>query len=169
MPESSVDSYINAQPEQAMDFNEFYNNYGREKYKNSKDRWIEMDPNHWLAKLGNFFTGDVDYAKNKYEAYLTNLKNRNEFLATQSARQWEKMMDDTKVQRTLKDYEKAGLNPYLLISDGGFGVSSAPSAAKASYDTHSMKKADKDSDSLKSAAGLATLLIAVMKVAAMLL
>lgn len=166
MPENSVDSYINAQPEQAMDFNEFYNNYGRAKYNGS---WVDMDPEHWFTKLGNLLTGDIDTAKNKYEAYLTNLKNRNEFVSAQSAREWEKMMDDTKYQRMMKDFEAAGLNPYLLINNGGISASAAPSAAKASYDMHSMKKAEKNSGDLKSAAGLATLLLAVVKVAAMLL
>ena len=131
--ESSADSYINAQPEEVMDFNSFYNNYGRNKYGD----WVDADPDHWFTQIANFFTGDVNTARNLYDAYLTNTKNKNEFISAQSARAWDKMIDDTKYQREMRDLQAAGLNPYLLINGNGLSASSYGSSAKANYDTHS--------------------------------
>lgn len=160
--ESSADSYINAQPEEVMDFNTFYNNYGHEKYG---DEWIEMDPDHWFTKLGSWFTGDVEKARNLYDAYLTNTKNRNEFISQQSARAYDKMMDDTKYQRMMKDFEASGLNPYLLVNNGGISASSAPSGARANYDSHSRNS----TSSGDKGRNFALLLLAVAKIAAALM
>ena len=94
--ENSVDSYISAQPEQAISFDEFFRN--------------ENGGNEGPYSLGNqFFNklfGTVDNSKARYEAYLSNLKNKNEFIASQSARAWDKMLDDTKYQRMMKDLLK---------------------------------------------------------------
>lgn len=158
--ESSVDSYINAQPEQAVDWNTFYNNYGREKYGSS---WVDMDPDYWLTKVGNVFTGDVNIAKNKYDAYLRNLSDKNEFIAQQSARGYDKMMDDTKYQRMMKDFEKAGLNPYLIVNNGGISASASPSGAKASYTGY---QKNQKSDNGNAGRNFALLLLAVAKIAA---
>lgn len=159
---SSVDSYIEAQPEDVLDFNTFYNNYGREKYGSS---WNDADPDHWSAKFANFFTGDVNKARNLYDAYLTNVNNRNEFKSAQSARAWDKMMDDSKYQRQMKDIAAAGLNPYLLVNNGGISASAAPSGAKADYEKASRRKQEK-SDNGRN---IALLVLAMAKVAAALL
>lgn len=159
---SSVDSYIDAQPEEVMDFNTFYNTYGRGKYGNS---WNDADPDHWTAKFANFFTGDVNKARNLYDAYLTNVNNRNEFKSAQSARAWDKMMDDTKYQRQMKDIAAAGLNPYLLVNNGGISASAAPTGAKADYEKVSRRKQEK-SDNGRN---VALLVLALAKVAAALL
>lgn len=165
MSENSVDSFIGAQPEVAKDFSTFYNDYMHDLYG---DAWNghEQSPDHWTQKINNFFTGDADRAKHMYDAYLTNLKNRNEFLSQQSARAYDKMMDDTKYQRMMKDFEAAGLNPYLLINSGGVSASSAPSGAKANYDVHS--RAQKNSNG-NSGRNFALILLAVARIAAALL
>lgn len=161
MPESSVDSYINAQPEQAISFYDFYNQQGRAEHGSS---WIDADPEHWAAKFGNFFTGRVDKAKHDYEAYLRNLDDRNEFLAQQSARAYDKMMDDTKYQRMMKDFEAAGLNPYLMVNNGGISASSAPSSGKADY-RHGKSS---NNDGLKGR-NIALIILALARVAAAML
>lgn len=149
--ESSVDSYINAQPEEVMDFNSFFN----------KTTGLSGNPNNFWYKIGNAFSGTTDAAKKEYEAYLTNVNNRNEFLAQQSARAWDKMMDDTKIQRQMKDLEAAGLNPYLTLNNGSITATSAPSSSKASY--QAKQEAEKQSNAGRN---IALLLLAVAKVAA---
>lgn len=155
--ENSVDSYLNAQPEQAMSWQEFYEQEtGNEGF----------DAEHPFASIENFFTGDRDIAKSHYEAYLNNLKNRNEYIATQSARAWEKYLDDTRIQRRMKDFEAAGLNPYLAVTESGLSGGSTGSGAKASYGyTHK----DKSDDNGAKGRNFALIILALAKVAAALL
>lgn len=151
---NSVDSYINAQPEQAMSLQEYWQSHG-----GTQDI---TDPQN---KFANLFTGKVDKIKNEYDTYLRNLSDRNEFRAAQSARQYEKMMDDTKYQRMMKDFEAAGLNPFLLVNNGGISASSAPSGAKADYS----KDGRKEQQKTDNGRNIALLLIAFARVAAALL
>lgn len=156
MAENSVNSYIDAQPESVMSYDQFWrenNVYGT------------SDPdNQLMVKIMNAFTGEGKRVRDAYDAYLTNVNNRNEYRATQSARAYEKMMDDSKVQRAMKDYEAAGLNPYLLINNGGPSVGSVPSSAKAQYGTHKRSE-----DKTSSGRDIALLLIGVARLAAALL
>lgn len=157
--DNSVDSYINAQPESVMSMDEFWHANG------GNDESFYSPGNQFLGWL----TGFTNKYKSEYEAYLTNMKNKNEFIGTQSANAYSKMMDDTKYQRMMRDLQKAGLNPYLLINNNGISASSSPSAAKANYDTHQMKKAESSSGDAKKIAGATAALLAVMKIAAMFL
>ena len=154
----SVDSYINAQPEQAMSWDDYYNQYMQNFYPG-----YNGSADHWTSDWENFFTGHKSQAKSRYEAYLTNLNTRNEWLATQSARAWDKMMDDTKTQRAMKDYEAAGLNPYLLINSGSSLSSTPGTSAKADY---RIRNKDKSENKTKNAA---IILLAVARLAAALL
>ena len=133
MPESSVDSYIAAQPEQAMSMDEYWQQYKQDFYKNSFVKAPEHynDLNYKIAKF--FGHGAESSFESAYEAYINNLNNRNETIATQNARAYDKMMDDTKYQRMMKDFEAAGLNPYLLVNNGGISAGSIGSGAKADY------------------------------------
>lgn len=155
MPESSVDSYINAQPEQAMSFEDYWKQSG---YFGS-----DANPDSFSNKFFDFFSGDVKRARSEYETYLNNINARNEYLATQSARAWDKMMDDSKVQRSMKDYEAAGLNPYLLINSGSVGGGSAPTSAKADYKYDRNSKAQDKANKMRDSA---LLLIAIARLAA---
>lgn len=155
MPDSSVDAYINAQPESAITLDEYWKSVGNNEN-------IDSPGNKFL----NFWTGMTSKARREYETYLSNLKNKNEFIASQSARAWDKMLDDTKYQRMMKDFEKAGLNPYLLINNNGISASSAPSSSKASYDRHTIEQ-KKSND--KTGSNIAMAVLAMIKIAAMLL
>ena len=84
-------------------------------------------------------------------------------LATQSARAYDKMMDDTKYQRMFKDFEAAGLNPYLLVNNGSFSAS-APTSSKAEY-----KAKSSESKQDNKGRNLALILLAVSRIAAALL
>lgn len=155
MPDSSVDSYINAQPEQAMNYADYYaqySGYGTADYDNM-----------WMKLIGGL-SGVNKKMEDNYKTYLDNLNKRNEFLAQQSARAFDKMMDDTKTQRAMKDYEAAGLNPYLLLNNGGVSASSAPTSAKANYDSKWNKE-----KSGSSGKDVALLLLAAARLVAALL
>lgn len=167
MPESSVDSYIAAQPEQAMSMDEYWQEYKKQFY--DKPGYATKAPEHYNDlnyKIAKFFGhGAENSFESAYEAYLNNLNNRNEYLATQSARQWDKMMDDSKIQRSMKDYEAAGLNPYLLINSGSVGGGSAPTSSKSDYkSTHK-----KDDEKTNKTRDVALLILALSRVAAALL
>lgn len=156
MPESSVDSYIAAQPEQAMSFDDYWeqnNSYG-----------TSSNPDQLMVKFINMFTGEDKRVKREYEAYLQNLNNRNEFNAVQSARAYDKMMDDSKYQRMMKDFEAAGLNPYLLLNNGGISASSASSSSKGDYAINRKN----DNGNSQSGRNIALLLLAVARIAAAL-
>ena len=162
MPESSVDSYINSNPDVAMSKDEYW----QANYAGKMDG-IVKNPDHyndWNYKIGKFLgSRDISKFEDEYENYLRNLANQNEYKSAQSARAWEKMMDDTKYQRMFKDFEAAGLNPYLLVNNGSFSAS-APSAAKADYkySQQSHKETDKGRN-------FALLFLALARVAAALL
>lgn len=151
--ESSADSYINAQPEQAMSFNDW------------KDQSVYrlLDTDSLTGKISNFFVGMGDRAKRDYQTYLDNLDRRNEFISQQSARGFDKMMDDTKYQRMMKDFQAAGLNPYLLVNSGGISASSSPSGAKADYGKSTGLSKNKTGESGRN---IALLLLAVARIAA---
>lgn len=168
MPESSVDSYIAAQPEQAMSQDEYWQEY-KKKFYDTPGNVLKApehynDLNYRIAKF--FGSGAESSFESAYEAYINNLNNKNEYLATQSARQYDKMMDDSKVQRMMADYEKAGLNPYLLLNNGGVSVGSIPSSSKADYGYKKKTADDKDPSKGRD---IALLLLGVAKLAAALL
>ena len=154
--ENSVDSYINAQPEQALSYRDWF-------AQNVRD---DVDPYNPLFRFGNFVSGTGDYYNNRYKTYLENVDKNNEYIATQSARAWDKYMDDTKIQRLMKDYEKAGLNPYSLVTDSGLSAGSAPTSSKANYRSGSRQN-DKDDGS--KGRNFALIVLALAKVAAALL
>lgn len=59
------------------------------------------------ADISNWFTGNYDKMKDLYQNYYLNyIMGYNERL------------DNTRYQRAFKDLEKAGLNPYLLVTGG---------------------------------------------------
>ena len=155
--ESSADSYINAQPEEAMSFEDWRS---QSKYHGF------VDPDSLVGRVVNFFDGSRDKQYRDYQTYLDNLDRQNEFISQQSARGYDKMMDDTKYQRMMKDFQAAGLNPYLLVNNGGISASSSPSGAKADYGKHQVYQKQKTSDAGRN---IALLLLAVAKVAAALM
>lgn len=152
---SSVDSYINAQPEQAMTYADYY-----EKYSG----FGTSDYDNIFMKIIGGLSGTNKKMEDDYRTYLDNLNKKNEFLASQSSRAWDKMMDDTKYQRMMKDFERAGLNPYLLVNDGGISAASSPSSSKANYDSKWTKE-----KSGSSGRDVALLLIAAARLVAALL
>lgn len=153
--ESSADSFISAQPEEAMSFEDWR---AQSKYHGY------VDPDSLVGRVVNWFDGSRDKQYRDYQTYLDNLDRQNEFNAVQSARQYDKMIDDTKYQREMRDLQAAGLNPYLLINSGGISASSAPSGAKADYGKHSVNvKSKNGSDAGRN---FALLLLAVAKIAA---
>lgn len=154
--ESSADSYINAQPEEAMSFHDWH-----EQYYGSKGY---LDPESLAGRVSNFFDGIGNRERSEYQTYLDNLDRRNEFLSQQSARGYDKMMDDSKYQRMMKDFEAAGLNPYLIVNSGGVSASSSPSGAKADYGKHQAYQ-NKSSNG-DAGRNFALLLLAVARIAA---
>lgn len=161
--ESSVDSFINAQPETVLSKGDYYQQFMKAEHPgwSSSDIGQYNDINYKIAK----FFGDPSRNKfeSEYEAYLNNVNNRNERLATQSARAYDKWMDDTKYQRMFKDFEKAGLNPYLLVNNGSFSAT-APTSSKASYEAK--QGSQKQTDSGRN---FALILLAIARVAAALM
>lgn len=160
---SSVDSFINAQPETILSKDQYWvQNYAGKKSGIMKNAAHYNDWNYNIAK----FFGDKTVKKfeNEYQTYLDNANNRNEFLASQSARAWDKMMDDTKYQRLMKDLEMAGLNPYLALNNGGISATAAPSSGKPSY-----KAKGEEQQKTDKGRNMAILLLAVAKIAAALL
>lgn len=159
MPSNSVDNSIIAENNihnvgestPALDYYSWMKQAGKSR--------IERDTGPW-SRLINWISGSDKKNRAEYEAYLTNLENENEWKATQSARQYEEYMANTQVQRLMRDYEKAGLNPYLLLNSGSVGTASVPTSAKSDYKRN---KVEKDSGNAKS---MALLLLALARLVA---
>ena len=84
-------------------------------------------------QFGDYFNGGASAKRQQqnqasldYAEYV-----RNEASA-KAQRDWEEYMDSSKVQRSLKDIEAAGLNPWLAIQSAGFGGSTPTGAAASS-------------------------------------
>lgn len=151
-------------PEEVIDWHSFYNNFGREKYNGV---WWEADPDNWFTKFYSLFTGDVETARNLYNKYLTDLNNRNEAKAVQSARAWDEYMSNTSYSRAFKDLEKMGVNPYILLNSGASPATSVGSAAKPSYQYS--KAGTKDaSGSSGHGRDLALTILAIAKIIALM-
>lgn len=151
-----------ATPEEVVDFNTFYNKYGRDKYGSE---WVDMDPDHWFTKVGSWFTGDIEKARNLYDAYLTNINNRNEAKATQSARAYDEYMNNSVYSRAFADLERAGVNPYLLLNSGSAPATSPGAASKPSYSYS--KLSSKDASGSGKGRDFALIILAIAKIAAL--
>lgn len=97
-----------------------------------------MPDSSWWSR-----TFDGDGVANEFNAW--NAQNERSFNAWQSDldrqfnsieaaknRDWQEMMSSTAFQRAVKDAEKAGLNPYLLYTQGGASTPSGSTASSAS-------------------------------------
>lgn len=163
---SSVNDYA---PTSAKSFQEYVSG------KSGVDR---LESNYGvIGNIDNFFTGKRDQNEKNYDAYLQNLNTENawklnelnwqrELQATQSAREWDKMMSDTQYQRMAADLKAAGLNPWLALQSGVSG-SSVPSSSKANVTSGKSSNYSRSSNEKKSGArDLSLLLFALARLAA---
>lgn len=92
----------------------------------------------------------------QYEAAKVRENQAYERASIDSARAWSEYMDNTQIQRRVKDIEAAGLNPWLAVQNGISG-SGAPSVDTGGTAQHG-------SSSGQSKSGLSQLLMAIAKI-----
>lgn len=101
----------------------------------------------FFSGLRNLVTGDIDYAR---ERELQDISNAFSASEAQKSRDFSERMSSSAYQRAMNDMKAAGLNPALVISQGG---ASTPSSASASASS---------AHAGKSGQGLATLIASLL-------
>lgn len=152
-----------------ISWHDFYNQRGE---ADNPGHWIEADPDHWFAKLGNFFTGIMDKYKSEYDSYLSEYNRMKDFelakIADEQAREFDKRMSDSAFQRAYNDLVKTGLNPRLLLTQN-FSASSPTagngffSASSSSSRSSSQSESNTYSNSFSRSAVIVALMATILK------
>lgn len=93
------------------------------------------DPNSLWAKFYNFFNGDVSSAREYYQNWYNQQQVSKQ---AQADYEYTRMLRQTEYQDFMKAIESAGLNPYVLLSQGATASSSGSiNSSPASYSSES--------------------------------
>lgn len=146
---SAQDVSMGYEPTELMSKDEYWQaNYAGKKVGAVKNG---AHYNDWNYRIGKFFGGrDQNKFESDYESYVNNVNAENEWKATQSARAWDKYLNDTQVQRLVADIKAAGLNPWLAVQNG-ISTSGVTSSQKADY-KYSYKQEEKKADTGRNVA-----------------
>lgn len=109
----------------------------------------------FLDQIAKFFGIDREPS---YQNELTRQNQEYERQSIESARAWSEYMDNTQIQRRVKDIEAAGLNPWLAVQNGVSGT------GQPSVDTGGSAQNSHSSGQSKS--NLSMLLLAIAKLLA---
>lgn len=147
-------------PNSAMSKDEYYQEWNKTHALTGAGRHTSS-ADSWLNKIFN--PSQTAEFENAYKAYLTDIENSNNAGLEQWKMDYQKILDDTKYQRMVKDLEAAGLNPWLLLNNGG-SAGQAPAVVGSSSSLDYSRNDGKKS----SRSDMANLVGTAMKVLALL-
>lgn len=128
-------------------------NYTSQYQEYLKDMPEGLRPGGFLSKIGQFFGLGTEDRANEMKLADDRAYER---ASIDSARAWSEYLDNTQVQRRVKDIEAAGLNPWLAVQNGISGTGAA------SVDTGGTAQHSHSSNQSKST--LSQLFIALAKI-----
>lgn len=114
--------------------------------------------------FGDWITGRMaDKERMQNQANLDYAEFVRNQASAREQRSWEEYMSNTQVQRSMKDLQAAGLNPWLAVQNAGFG-GSVPQGAAASSSAGQVASGSGVSSPGSILAGTAVGLAAILKV-----
>lgn len=116
------------------------------------------DPNSLWSRFANWFTGDVDSLRDYYSQWYNELQISKQ---AQADYEYNRLLRQTEYADLIKSLSDAGLNPYVMLSNGASAGSS--SSINTSPNTYSHESKKSNTALVAMLYAIARVMVAVLK------